>query len=289
MRQEVRTAIKEIQGDRESGARQLALAALQALRSIVPDCTGEELRDTCRRLALARPMNAAVENAVAAAWARFLETGACGAAVEDTIEAIENAPEEMGLTARKVVPPGTLMTLGYSSTVVELLPRLKPRRVIVSESRPTGEGLRVARELVRGGISMTLITEAQMGVFAHEADAVVVGADTILPEGDFINRIGTRLLALAARDAEIPFYAVAETLKVAAPSEPTPFAPLEGKAKEICEESWLEVRNVYYEVTPARLVSGYITEQGVLDPADVARYSAEAERRWQALMNSHEL
>jgi translation initiation factor 2B subunit (eIF-2B alpha/beta/delta family) len=208
--------------------------------------------------------------------------------VEETIEAIETAPEEMSIAARKTVPTGTVMTHSYSNTIVELLTRVKPRRVIVTESRPFNDGLRLAKKLVHAGISATLVTDAQMALFVHEADAVLVGADTILPEGDFINKIGTRLLALAAKDAEVPFYAAAETLKVAAPSEPLPFAPEEGKAKEICTEKWLEVRNVYYEVTPSRLVTSFITENGLLDPSDVERFSAEAERRWQALMNSHE-
>jgi len=289
MRPEIRTAIKDIQANRNSGARQLALAALRALRVFEADCNGEELRATCRQLALARPMNAAIENAVAKAWSRYLETNDCLRAVEETIEAIELGPEEMALAARKVVPNGTIMTHSWSSTVIELMSRVKPRRVIVSEARPFSEGVRVAKELVRNGISTTLITEAQMALFVHEADAVVVGADTILPEGDFINKIGTRGLALAAKDAEVPFYSVAETLKVSAPSEPLPFSLQEGKAQEICDQKWLEVRNVYYEVTPARLVTAYVTEHGPLDPADVQRFSAEAERRWQSLMSSHEM
>lgn len=289
MRPEVRAAIKDIQANRDIGSRQLAIAALQALRTVSPDCVGEELRETCRALALARPMNAAVENAVASAWSRYLETNDCARAVDDALEEIEAAPEEIALAARKVIPTGTIMTHSWSSTVIELLSRMKPRRVIVSEARPFGDGLRVARELVRAGTSATLVTEAQMALFVHEADAVVVGADTILPEGDFINKIGTRLLALAAHDAEVPVYSVAETLKVSAPSEPLPFAVQEGKAKEICAEKWLEVRNVLYEVTPSRLVTSYVTERGVVDPSDVTRFSTENEHHWQALMNSHEL
>jgi translation initiation factor eIF-2B subunit delta len=172
---------------------------------------------------------------------------------------------------------------------MELLSGAKPRKVIVTEARPFGDGLRIAKGLVRAGISTTLVTDAQMALFVHEADAVVLGADTILPEGDFINKIVTRLLARAAKDAEVPLYVMADTLKVAGPSEPLPFAPQEGKAKEICAEKWLEVRNVYYEVTPARLVTAFVTEHGVIDPADVQRFSGEAERHWQALMNSHEM
>lgn len=289
MRPETKTAIKEIQADRDSGAREHALAALRALHTVAADCTGEELRDECRHLALSRPTDAAIENAVASAWTRYLETGDGPASVEATIEAIETAPEELSLAARKVLPFGTLMTLSYSTTVIDLLSRLTPRRVIVSETRPNNEGLRLAKALIRSGWSVTLITEAQMALFAHEVDAVVAGAHTILPEGDLVNRMGTRLMALAARDADVPFYAIGETMKVAAPSEPVPFAPQEGKAREICDERWLEVRNVYYEVTPSRLITSYITEQGVLDPSDVQRFSGEAEKRWQALMNSHEL
>jgi translation initiation factor 2B subunit (eIF-2B alpha/beta/delta family) len=289
MKPEIRAAIKDIQANRDIGSRELAVAALQTLRNVSPDHPGEELREICRALALARPMNAAVENAIAAAWSRYLETGDHVRGADEVLEEIEAAPEQISLAARKVVPSGTIMTHSWSSTVIELLSRIKPRRVIVSEARPFGDGVRVARQLVRAGISATLVTEAQMALFVHEADAVVVGADTILPEGDFINKIGTRLLALAARDADVPFYSVAETLKVSAPSEPLPFAVQEGKAKEICAETWLEVRNVLYEVTPSRLVTAYVTEQGTVDPSDVTRFSSDAERRWQALMNSHEL
>jgi len=288
VRAEVKAAVAEIRADRDKGARQLALTALEALRGVAEGMPGEELRDACRTLALARPMMAAIENAVAAAWSRYLETGDGPTAVSDTIESISTAPEGMSLAATKVIPTGTVMSYSYSSTVIELLTRVKPRRVIISEARPTNEGIRVAKTMVRAGISMTMITEAQMALFVNEADAVMVGADSVLPDGDFINKIGTRLLALAARDAEVPFYTATETLKVTAPSEPMPFAPEEGQAKEICSENWLEVRNVYYEVTPARLVTSYITEQGVLDPAEMHTFAAAAEKRWQRLMNSHE-
>lgn len=288
MKPEIRAAVREIRSDRERGARQLALATLEALRSVAPECTGEEFRECARELALSRPMMATIQNAVAWSWSRYLDTGDAADAIDDVIEAIQTAPDGMAAAARRVVPTGTLLTYSYSSSVIELLSRLKPRRVIVSETRPSLEGIRMARELVAQGISMTLITEAQMALFVQEADAVIVGADTILPEGDLINRIGTRLLALAARDADVPMYSISETLKVAAPSSPKPFAPEAGDPKEVCDAKWLEVRNVYYEMTPARLVSAYVTETGVLDPAAVTRFADEAEKRWHALMNSLE-
>lgn len=288
MKPEIKEAVKEIRSDHKRGARQLALATLEALRAVAPECSGEEFREAARALALARPMMAATQNAVARAWSRYLDTADAPQAVDDVIELIQTAPDGMAASARRVVPTDTLMTYSYSSSVIELLGRLKPRRVIVSEARPAGEGLRMARELVAQGISMTLITEAQIALFVQEVDAVVVGADTILPEGDLINKIGTRLLALAAKDSKIPLYSISETLKVHAPSEPIPFTAEEGKWEEVCGEKWLEVRNVYFEMTPARLVTAYVTETGLLDPAEVGRFADEAEKRWRALMNSHE-
>ena len=283
MKSQIRTAVKGIRANKDSGARQLALAALEALASVANDGK-DEVRESARALALAQPMMAAVQNAMALAWSHCQNGTEPAAAVKDAIDAIEVAPEGMAIAARKVLPGDTVMTYSYSSTVSELLSRIKPRRAIISEARPLGEGIRLARELRSAGIAVTFITEAQMALFVQEADAVVVGADTILPDGDLINKIGTRLLALAAKDAEVPFYSATETLKVAAPSEPMPFAPEEGRAREITSVRWLEVRNVYYEATPGRLITGYITEEGLIKPSKVGPFARRADDNWRALM-----
>lgn len=283
MKTQIRSAIKEIRSDRERGARQLALAALEALATVADD-DHAEFKESARALALARPMMAAVQNAVALAWSHCQDGAHPHDAVQFAMDTIETAPEGMVLAARPVLPTDTVMTYSYSSTVVELLSRVRPRHAIISEARPLGEGLAQARELRAVGIAVTLITEAQMALFVHEADAVVVGADTVLPEGDFINKIGTRLLALAAKDAGVPFYSVTETLKVCGPSEPLPFAPEEGRAREITNVRWLEVRNVIYEATPGRHVTSYITEDGLIKPSKMAPYAELADERWRALM-----
>ena len=284
MKASIRTAVKEIRADRDRGARELALAALRALLDVAPDSAEKEFKESARALALARPMMAAIQNALALAWSHYLAGADPKTAVDQAIETIEIAPEGMALAGRLVVPADTIMTYSYSSTVIELLSRLRPRRAIVSEARPLGEGLRHARALRSAGLAVTLITEAQMALFVQEADAIVVGADTVLPNGDLVNKIGTRLLALAAKGAQVPFYSVTETLKVAAPSEPQPFAPEEGPASEISSARWLEVRNVYFEATPRKLVTGYITEEGVLTPGRMGPYARRADKRWRALM-----
>ena len=60
----------------------------------------------------------------------------------------------------------------------------------------------------------------------------------------------------------------------------------EGDRKEVSRETWLQVRNVHFEVTPARLVTAYITDEGVLPPRGLRRYAQEAERCWRLLMAS---
>ena len=284
VRQEITSAVKRIREDREHGARQLALEALRALAEVAPGAKGEELREYARALVLARPMMAAIENAMALAWERYKASGDPAQGVADAIERLEAAADGMAATARGVIPHDTIITLTYSSAVIEVLGRLRPRRVIISESRPLYEGLRMARALAGHGISLTLITEAQMALFVGEAEAVVVGADSVRPDGSFVNKVGTHLLALSARAEKVPLYVLADTLKVAAPSQPQRFAVEEGERREVTRERWLEVRNVYFEVTPARLVTAYVTEEGVRKAAEMNGYAAEAERRWRALV-----
>ena len=284
MHKQILASVKRIREDREHGARQLALQALRALAEVAPEASGEELRECARALVLARPMMAAIENAMALAWERYLASEDPVQAVADAIERLEAAADGMAATARGVIPRDTVMTLTYSSAVVEALGRLRPRRVIVCESRPLYEGLRTARALAKHGISLTLITEAQMALFVREAEAVVVGADSVRPDGSFVNKVGTHLMALAAKAEKVPMYVLADTLKVAAPSQPQRFTVEEGEPREVTRERWLEVRNVYFEMTPARLVTAYVTEEGVRKPTDVGRYAEEAERRWRALM-----
>ncbi len=284
MRQEIAAAVKRIREDREHGARQLTLEALRALAEVAPGADEGEFREWARALVLARPMMAAIENAMGLAWERFQAAGDPAKGVAEAIERLEAAEDGMTATARGVIPRDTLITLTYSSAVIDVLGRLRPRRVIVSESRPLNEGLRMARALAEQGISLTLITEAQMALFVREAEAVVTGADSVQPDGSYVNKVGTHLLALAARAEKVPVYVLAETLKVAAPSQPKRFTAEEGDRKEVARQRWLEVRNVYFEVTPARLVTAYVTEEGTRKPSEMRGYASEAEQRWRALM-----
>jgi methylthioribose-1-phosphate isomerase len=158
-----------------------------------------------------------------------------------------------------------------------------PVHVWVDETRPLNQGARLtAWELGQGGIPHTVITDNAGGhLMQHgRVDLVIVGTDRSTYTGDVANKIGTYLKALAAQDNGVPFY-------VALPSSTFDWQMRDGlKEIPIEERHPDEVRYVHgkttgemdrvlitppespaanfaFDVTPARLVSGFITERGV--------------------------
>ncbi|MFO1422851.1 MAG: hypothetical protein U1F70_04220 [Candidatus Competibacteraceae bacterium] len=114
----------------------------------------------------------------------------------------------------------------------------------------------------------TYITDAQMGLFVARADAVLVGADSVLADGTVVNKAGTGQNTLAARDQGVPFHVCCESFKWREPDQPVP--ELEEMAPtELGMPDWpaVTVRNVYFDLTPARLVSTWIDEAGVRWPS----------------------
>jgi len=148
--------------------------------------------------------------------------------------------------------------------------------VWVSETRPRNQGLLTAWELQQAGIPHTLIADNAAGllIMQGKVDLVIVGADRIAANGDTANKVGTYLKALAAREHGIPFY-------VAAPVSTIDFACPNGGAIPIEERDAAEfghkvsgggtpVANPAFDVTPANLIAGIITEQGVFPAAGLA-------------------
>ena len=153
-------------------------------------------------------------------------------------------------------------------------------RVIALETRPLLQGARLtAWELSRSGVPCTLITDGMAASRLRLGDVhcVIVGADRIAGNGDVANKIGTYSLALAARAHDVPFY-------VAAPRTTFDFATNDGKGIPIEERKPEEVRgfdgtvtspegirvwNPAFDVTPAQLITSYITDAGVLRAAEL--------------------
>jgi methylthioribose-1-phosphate isomerase len=153
-----------------------------------------------------------------------------------------------------------------------------PVHVWVDETRPRNQGaLLTAFELAGHGVPHTVIADNAGGhlMMRGQVDAVIVGTDRVTANGDVCNKIGTYLKALAAQDTGVPFY-------VALPYTTFDPATATGADVPIEERSADEVTHVTgeggsvrvtasdaanpaFDVTPARLVTGYLTERGLVD------------------------
>jgi methylthioribose-1-phosphate isomerase len=135
--------------------------------------------------------------------------------------------------------------------------------------------------MVQEGIPCTLITDSMAGhlLSRGEVDVIVVGADRIAANGDVANKIGTYALAVLARRHDIPFYVAAPLSTFDAsipdgshiPIEERPAAEVTGYRGLRWAPQDVKVRNPAFDVTPAELVSGLITEVGVVRQPDAAK------------------
>jgi len=277
--------IRMITNDREHGSRWLVHETISILYDIATqtDSTPEEriqqLRHAGKELANARPAMAALGGAVR----RILNApgGSEGMAQEaaQLLSEFDSAIEHITNYARRLLT-GTIMTHSLSGTVLDVLTNCLSHieQIIVLEGRPRYEGREVARILSQKQASVTLITDAQADIFLPECHAIVVGADSILANGDILNKAGTALLAWAARGHKVPFYVLSETLKVSPNNWSGDLAQLEEKEPtEVLEQGidGVSIRNFYFDRTLSKLVSGVITEQGILNATKIKKIASQ--------------
>ena len=151
--------------------------------------------------------------------------------------------------------------------------------VLVDETRPRLQGARLtAWELDQYGIPYEIISDNMAGYFlkAGKAQKVLFGADRVAANGDVANKIGTYMLALAAHDNNVPAYAVVPTSTVDLSLEHGGLIPIEERdPEEVLGIQFqgervapieAEARNIAFDVTPNRLITGIVTENGVVYP-----------------------
>ncbi|WP_269079116.1 eIF2B alpha/beta/delta subunit family protein [Marinobacter similis] len=103
-----------------------------------------------------------------------------------------------------------------------------------------------------------------MGVFIATADLVLTGCDSWLTDGHFVNKSGTRLLALAARERSVPFWVLADSFRDSTESsDRVVLEELPAEQLGAPKGQLITVRNIYFETIPHHLVTGRISEQGV--------------------------
>lgn len=175
---------------------------------------------------------------------------------------------------------GALATVGYGTAlgvVRSAYAKDNTIQVFADETRPRLQGARLTTfELVMDKIPTTLITDGMCSYFMKKGmiDMVVVGADRIAANGDTANKIGTCTVAIAAKYYNVPFYVAAPLSTIDVNTKTGNEIPIEERSREevthingktICAEG-VNIINPAFDVTPNELITGIITEVGILRP-----------------------
>jgi len=278
----------------------MALGALQRATAGAPAALADAFESDFRVLLATRP------TAVNLAWALermrgvFGATASLGAAQQaealmgeaDAIAAEDRAMcDRIGECGLEVIPPdgagilthcnaGALATGGSGTALAPIYAahaRGIPVRVFADETRPLLQGARLtAWELERAGVPVTVLTDSMAGALMAkgQVNLVMVGADRVAANGDVANKIGTYGVAVMAHHHGIPFF-------VALPRSTFDTNAPQGRDIPIEERDAAEVRtwkgadmipggarvwNPAFDVTPAHLVTAFVTDVGILRP-----------------------
>ena len=290
----VEDLLREVVEDRVSGASKLTIKAAGLFLKLVEEKpTLRAVKRFARLLSKARPSMPSIANVAAAVALEVEAEVAAGRELRDAVErAVRRVVKEYQASLRAVVSNGvsllsayeSVLTHSYSSTVAAILEESEGLEVVVTESRPGLEGIKLAERLARKGLKVTLVVDAAAASMLGEVDAVLVGCDALLEDCSFLNKVGTKMIALAAADAQTPFYVATSLWKAAvhgvAVEEHPPNEVYGGEAP-------IRARNPYFERTPGDLVSGFVTEEGVTGLEGLRRRLAEVWERFSPHLPRH--
>jgi len=249
---------RDIKSVKIQGARSIAKAALEAY-GLFPD---RKHRDVLISL---RPTEPMLGNVLAMAEKKPMS---------EIMGHFNEAQEKINLNVlRKIKNDERILTHCHSTNVVNSLIYAKNHgrrfEVFNTETRPLYQGRKTARELSKAGIKVTLITDLEIRGFLEKSDAVFLGADALLKNGDIINKIGSAMMAELAFDHEIPLYVIADSWK---------FSSRDVRMEERhYREVWknapkgIRIKNLAFERVPSRYIRAIISELGTLKPKEFAR------------------
>ncbi len=221
--------------------------------------------------------------------AEDLET--CQAIGDNGLSVLPQNPTQLNILTH--CNAGALATAGYGTALGVIRSAYKAgrlARVYADETRPRLQGAKLtAWECVKEGIPVTVIAD---NMAAHcmkygKIDAVIVGADRIAANGDTANKIGTYSLAIVAAAHNIPFFVAAPLSTIDFELSDGSQIPIEERhpseiyqiGKTVICPSGVEFYNPAFDVTPAKLIAGIITERGAVKPSQLKEYHITASEK----------
>ncbi len=276
---------KEIKEMKIQGAISIAIAAVEALEDLIKNSKAKgkreflaEIESAAEKLIKTRPTAVSLPNAVNEYISEVR-------GLNGDIEGIKAAAYAIGksfvlknlVALQKIAESGaklvknnsTVLIHCHSSTVIGILKQAKKEgkrfKVICTETRPWHQGFISAKQLSEAGIETELIVDSAAMQVMNEVDLVLTGADAVTSDKKLINKIGTAGIALIAKSHKVPMYAAAQKLKFT-DKKSSQIVLEERDVNEILEGEKMpkvNARNVVFDVTPLKELSGIITEDGI--------------------------
>lgn len=258
------------------GAKEIAVYSLKFLRKLAKKRGfGRELNRAMDELEHARPTAVVLHNCL-----RIIRISKSLKTIDALIYHLEKIDEEIAINGLKLLRGGGYNILthchsGEALAVIKMLKRKRKRiRVVATETDPLEQGVKTSKELARARIPVTLVVDSSVGYFMPEIDIVIVGTDAMRKEG-VVNKIGTKLYAIAAKAHGKPFYVAGNLFKLDKRKE---FKIEHRSPKEVYKElvkpgrlKGVKIKNPAFDVTPWEYVTKVITEDGVFTPAQIKR------------------
>ena len=296
MQPEIRNYIEQIKSDRNQGASELARQSLEVLKYAISKNNAvskqefmSDINEIADKLYSARPVMAPIKNAIKLFKKQLSENKSndlivlkkAGISIaESIIETSLVAVKKIAVYAASIlVNNDVIMTQSYSSTVLGAFKYGSQKfalNAIVTRSGTSRIGELTAQEIQKYGVRVTFIDDTAIGLYISQVKKVFVGADRICSDGCLVNGVGTYLMALAANRYNIPVYVLCESLKID-PTLKSIEADLEEKnPNEIVIQGVfppnITVKNPYFDVTPVELITGLITEDGIIPQSEISTY-----------------
>jgi len=288
-RRELAELVKPLSDDLTSGAAEIALRAISVFQTMIAGCERDNadvvrdlLRQTARALVNAQPAMAPVFHLGNSVLLATRDTKDGGQTIDACNEALARFEKRLCESAAliadqviKLIPPGELIfAFSFSSTVVSSLLAARATgkffRVVCTEARPSMEGRKLAGVLAAGGIEVIHTFDSAFGLILPNCRAAFMGCDCVGLPG-IVNKVGSWSLAVACRELSVPLYALSGTEKFINDDHFFEFERHERPGHEVWPDppKGVRVLNHQFEIVPFSLLSGLVTEQGVLQEEDI--------------------
>jgi eIF-2B alpha/beta/delta-like uncharacterized protein len=302
MQPQIRNYIEQIKSDRYRGASELARHSVEVLKIGVAKNNAvsiqqfvTEINEIADNLCSARPVMAPIKNAVKLFQKQLSENKSndlnvlkksATSIADDIIKTSLMAVNKIAEYATSVLANhDVIMTQSFSSTVIGAFKAGSQKyalNAIVTRSGTSRIGEITAQEIQKFGVRVTYIDDTAVGLYINRVNKVFVGADRICSDGSLVNGIGTYSMALAANNHQIPVYVLCESLKIDPTLKSDEAIVEEKNPNEMVMQgvfpAEITIKNPYFDITPAELITGLITEDGVIPQSEVGAYISKIAR-----------